>query len=40
VRMIAGMLATLYLIQLARGAATRFSSAGQRGDAEDNNPIK
>jgi len=40
VRMIAGVLATLYLIQLARSAATRFIGAGQRGGSQDNNPIK
>ncbi len=40
VRMTAGVVATLYLIHLARGAAARFSGTGQRGDAEDNNPIK
>ncbi len=40
VRMIVGVLVTLYLIQLARQAATRFIGAGQRSDAEDNNPIK
>jgi len=40
VRMILGVLATLYLIQLARGAATRFIGGGQRGEAQDNNPIK
>ena len=40
VRMIAGVLATLYLIQLARRAAARFGATGQRGGAEDNNPIK
>jgi len=40
VRMVAGVLATLYLIQLARGAATRFTGAGARRDAQDNNPIK
>lgn len=40
VRMIVGVLATLYLIQVARGAATRFIGAGQRSDARDNDPIK
>ena len=40
VRMVVGVLATLYLIQLARGAATRFTGAGARRDAQDNNPIK
>jgi hypothetical protein len=40
VRMIAGVLATLYLIQLARGAATRIIGAGQRRGAQDNDPIK
>jgi hypothetical protein len=39
-RLTAGVLATLYLIQLARGAATRLIGAGQRGGAQDNNPIK
>lgn len=40
VRMIAGVLATLYLIQLARGAAARVIGAGQGGDTRDNDPIK
>ena len=39
-RMIAGVLATLYLIQLARGVAARSGGTGQRGAAGDNNPIK
>ncbi|HXZ59121.1 MAG TPA: hypothetical protein VEG26_02990 [Steroidobacteraceae bacterium] len=40
VRGIAGVLATLYLIQLARGAAARLGGTGQSGHAEDSNPIK
>ena len=40
VRMIAGVLATLYLIQLARGAATRVIGTGQGGATRDNDPIK
>ena len=39
-RMIAGVLATLYLIHLARSVAARCGGTGQRGDAQDNNPIK
>lgn len=39
VRMVAGVLATLYLLQLARRLAARRLGAGQRG-IEDNNPIK
>ncbi len=39
-RMIVAVVATLYLIQLAREAASRLIGAGRRGDAEDNNPIK
>lgn len=40
VRMIVGVLATLYLVQLARGVGTRVIGAGQRGGADENNPIK
>jgi len=41
VRMAVGVLATLYLIQLARGAATRVIGAGERHEPpQDNNPIK
>jgi hypothetical protein len=40
VRMIVGVLATLCLIQLARGIGIRVMAAGQRGAADENNPIK
>lgn len=40
VRVIVGVLATLYLVQLARGVGTRVIGAGQRGGADENNPIK
>lgn len=40
VRMIVGVLATLYLVQLASGVGTRVIGAGQRGGADENNPIK
>ena len=39
-RMIAGVLATLYLIHLARSVAARSGGTGRRGEAADNNPIK
>ena len=39
-RMIAGVLATLLLIQLATSMAARSGGTGQRGGAGDKNPIK
>jgi hypothetical protein len=40
VRLTAGVLATLVLLQLSRGVAARVGGSGQRGDIQDNNPIK
>ena len=37
-RMVAGVLATLYFLQLARSVANRFGS--ERAAVDDNNPIK
>lgn len=39
-RMIAGVLATLYLLHLASSVAARAGGTRRRGDAADNDPIK